>query len=126
MATITSISNTASATYNGNTTQSLPAITQLTLDPSITKTVDKATAAIGEILTYNITISNESEVPISGVTFSDAIPVGSNYVTGSFTVNGTSVTPSISGNTLSYEISSIEANGSSVITLQVMVVGGEI
>lgn len=126
MATITSVSNTASATFNGNVTQSAPAVTQLTLDPTITKTVDKSTASIGEILTYTVTIGNESEVPITSVTFSDTLPVGTNYVTGSFTVDGVSVTPSISGSTISYQIPSIEAAGNTVITLQAMVVGGEI
>ena len=126
MATITSISNTASATFNGNITQSAPAVTQLTLDPTITKTVDKSVASIGEILNYTVTIGNESEVPISGVTFSDSIPVGSNYVTGSFEINGVSATPSVSGNTISYVIPSIDASGNSVISFQTMVVGGEI
>lgn len=126
MATITSISNTASATFNGNVTQSAPAVTQLTLDPTIEKSVDKPTASIGEILTYTVTIGNESEVPISGVTFSDSIPVGSNYVTGSFTVDGVSTTPSISGNTISYVIPSIDAASNSIISFQTMVVGGEI
>ena len=126
MATITSVSNTASATFNGNVTQSAPAVTQLTLDPTITKTVDKPTASIGEILTYTVTIGNESEVPITNVTFSDTLPVGTSYVTGSFTVNGVSVTPSISGSTISYQIPSIDAAANSVITLQAMVVGGEI
>lgn len=126
MATITSVSNTASATFNGNVTQSAPAVTQLTLDPTITKTVDKPTASIGEILTYTITIGNESEVPITNITFSDTLPVGTSYVTGSFTVNGVSVTPSVSGSTISYQIPSIEAAANSVITLQAMIVGGEI
>jgi len=126
MATITSVSNTASATFNGNVTQSAPAVTQLTLDPTIAKTVDKSTASIGEILTYTITIGNESEVPINEVTFSDTLPVGTSYVTGSFTVNGISATPSISGSTISYQIPSIDAAGNSIITLQAMVVGGEI
>ena len=126
MATITSVSNTASATFNGNVTQSAPAVTQLTLDPTIEKTVDKSTASIGEILTYTITIGNESEVPITNVTFTDTLPVGTNYVTGSFTVDGVSFTPSISGSTISYQIPSIEGAGNTVISLQAMVVGGEI
>ena len=125
MSTITSISNTANATYNGNVVQSSPAVTQLLLTPSITKTVDKSTASIGEILTYTVDIENESEVPITGVTFSDTIPVGSNYVTGSFTANGTIVTPEISGSTISYNIPSIDATGTFPITFQTVVVGGE-
>ena len=125
MATITSISNTANATFNGDVIQSEPAVTQLLLPPTVTKTVDKSTASIGELLTYTVNIGNGSEVPLTGVTFSDTIPVGSNYVTGSFTADGAQVTPTISGSTISYSIPSIESSGNYPITFQTVVVGGE-
>lgn len=126
MAAITSLSNTASATYNGNVVQSSAAVTQLQLNPTVTKTVDKSTASIGEILTYTVTIGNPGEVPLTDVLFSDTIPVGSSYVTGSFTANGAPVTPTVTGTTISYSVPTIDANGNYVITFQVMVVGGEI
>lgn len=125
MATITSISNVASAAYNGSIVESSAAVTQLLLDPTIEKTVDKSVATIGEILTYTVTIENISEIPISNVVFSDDIPVGSNYVVGSFTVNGVTVTPTITESVLSYSISSIPASSSMVISFQAIVVGGE-
>jgi uncharacterized repeat protein (TIGR01451 family) len=125
MATITSISNVASAEHNGSIVESSAAVTQLLLDPTIEKTVDKSVATIGEILTYTVTIENVSEIPISNVTFSDDIPVGSNYVVGSFTVNGVTVTPTITESVLSYSISSIPASSSMVISFQAIVVGGE-
>ena len=125
MATITSISNVASAAYNGSIVESSAAVTQLLLDPTIEKKVDKPVATIGEILTYTVTIENVSEIPISNVTFSDDIPVGSNYVVGSFTVNGVTVTPTITESVLSYSISSIPASSSMVISFQAIVVGGE-
>ncbi len=125
MATITSISNVASAEHNGSIVESSAAVTQLLLDPTIEKTVDKSVATIGEILTYTVTIENISEIPISNVVFSDDIPVGSNYVVGSFTVNGVTVTPTITESVLSYSISSIPASSSMVISFQAIVVGGE-
>lgn len=124
MATITSISNVANAAYNGSIVESSAAVTQLLLDPTIEKTVDKSVATIGEILTYTVTIENVSEIPISNVVFSDDIPVGSNYVVGSFTVNGVTVTPTITESVLSYSISSIPASSSMVISFQTIVVGG--
>ena len=126
MATITSINNVANASFNGNTIESNNAVTQLVLDPSVTKSVDKATASIGEILTYSINITNNSELEMSNVVFSDTVPVGSNYITNSFTVNGTSVTPTVTGTTLSYNISSIPAANSANISFQVIVIGGEV
>lgn len=125
MATITSINNVASAEHNGSIVESSAAVTQLLLDPTIEKTVDKSVATIGEILTYTVTIENISEIPISNVVFSDDIPVGSNYVVGSFTVNGVTVTPTITESVLSYSISSIPASSSMVISFQAIVVGGE-
>ena len=124
MATITSISNVASAAYNGSIVESSAAVTQLLLDPTIEKKVDKPVATIGEILTYTVTIENLSEIPISNVTFSDDIPVGSNYVVGSFTVNGVTVTPTITESVLSYSMSSIPASSSMDISFQTIVVGG--
>lgn len=126
MAIITSINNVANASFNGNTIESNNAVTQLILDPSVTKSVDKPTASIGEVLTYSIGIENNSELEMSNVVFSDNIPVGSNYITNSFTVNGTSVTPTVTGTTLSYNISSIPASSSANISFQVIIIGGEV
>lgn len=126
MAIITSINNVANASFNGNTIESNNAVTQLILDPSVTKSVDKPTASIGEVLTYSIGIENNSELEMSNVVFSDNIPVGSNYITNSFTVNGASVTPTVTGTTLSYNISSIPASSSANISFQVIIIGGEV
>ncbi|MBO6126450.1 MAG: DUF11 domain-containing protein [Clostridia bacterium] len=125
MATITSINNIASASFNGNTIESNNAVTQLILDPTVSKSVDKATASIGEVLTYSINITNDSELEMSNVVFSDNVPVGSNYITNSFTVNGTSVTPTVTGTNLSYNISSIPASSNTTVSFQVIVIGGE-
>ncbi len=125
MAIITSISNTANAEYNGSTITSEAANTVLSLDPTITKSVDKSTASIDDVLTYTVVISNVSELEISNVTFSDTVPAGASYVTGSFQVDGATVTPTISGSTITYSIPSIASSGSSNITFQARVVGGE-
>ena len=95
------------------------------MDPTITKTVDKPTASIGEVLTYTVTINNVSETSISNVVFSDTIPEGSTYIVASFNVDEVSVTPTVTGSTLSYNIPSIDASGSKVISFQTLVVGGE-
>jgi len=126
MAIITSINNVASASFNGNTIESNNVTTQLELDPTVTKSVDKATAAIGEVLTYSIEIANISELAMSNVVFSDSMPVGSNYITNSFTVNGTSATPTVTGSTLSYNIQNIPASSTATVSFQVIVIGGEV
>ena len=126
MPVITSLSNTANIEYNGTSVASNAATTVLLLDPTISKTVDKPTASIGEVVTYTVTISNPSEVSMTSLTFTDNLPAGLTYLTGSFEVNGIPATPTISGNTLAYNISAIGAEQSAVLTFQAVVVGGEV
>ncbi len=55
-----------------------------------TKSVDKDKASYGDILTYKITVKNLSSVT-APVNISDEIPVGTEYVSNSITVNGNKV-----------------------------------
>ncbi len=126
MALINRIDNIASVTYDGETIDSLPAETLLLLAPTITKAVDMPTASIGDILTYDVTITNVGLTEITDLAFSDTIPAGSEYVDGSFKLDGTTVTPVIAGGVLSYTIPTITALGNAVIQFQVEVIGGEI
>ena len=126
MPEITSLSNTASVEYNGVSVASNAANTVILLDPTISKTVDKASASIGEVVTYTVTISNPSEVSMSDLTFTDILPSGVSYLAGSFTVNGSPATPSVSGNTLTYSIPAIGAMGNVILMFKATVVGGEV
>ena len=125
MPVITSLRNTASVEYNGAFVTSNAANTILLLDPAISKTVDKATASVGEVVTYTVTISNPSEVSMSNLTFTDALPAGITYLAGSFEVNGSPTTPIVSGNNLTYNIPAIGAGQNVVLTFQATVIGGE-
>lgn len=125
MPVITSLSNTANVEYNGTSVTSNAANTILLLDPTISKTVDKATASVGEVVTYTVTISNPSEVSMSNLTFTDALPAGITYLAGSFEVNGSPATPIVSGNNLTYNIPAIGASQGVVLTFQATVIGGE-
>lgn len=124
MAQINQIDNFASITFDGKAIKSNTVTTLLLLAPTIVKAVDKATASIGDILTYTITITNPSLSAIQNLPFTDTIPVGCTYRTESFKVNGVTVTPIIARDTLSYVIPTIAAGGSAVISFQVLVNGG--
>lgn len=126
MSIINKIENIASIEYGGETIESLPAETLLLLAPTILKAVDKPVAAIGETLTYTITVTNIALGAINDIPFSDVIPTGSSYVADSFKVNGSSVTPTITDDTLEYTIPSIAGLGTAIIQFQVTAVGGEI
>lgn len=126
MAVINRLDNVASIQYNGQTVSSLPATTLLLVLPTILKTVDKATAAIGDVLTYTVTITNVGLTALTNIPFTDVIPTGATYLASSFKLNGTAATPTITSNTLTYTIPSIAALGVAVITFQVTVVGGTV
>ncbi|MGL5820998.1 MAG: hypothetical protein ACRCYE_05105 [Sarcina sp.] len=58
------------------------------LDIPIVKAVDKAIADIGDILTYTISFTNNSNVTINNVVLTDAIPNGTTFLANSLTIDG--------------------------------------
>ncbi len=124
MATINKLENMASISYGGSTINSNPVSTLLLLAPTITKAVDKLTASIGDTLTYTVTITNIALSAITNLPFTDILPAGSTFVTGSFTANGTAATPTLTSNTLAYTIPTIPALGITALQFQVKIVGG--
>lgn len=124
MSIINNLENKASIVYNGATITSLPVATQLLIPPTILKTVDKAIASINDILTYTVVITNVGLSAITNIPFTDVLPAGSQFVTGSFKENNAQVTPTLTNNTLTYKIPSIAALGITTLTFQVTVIGG--
>ena len=124
MAIINKVDNAASVTYGGSPINSNTVSTLLLLAPTIVKAVDKATASIGDKLTYTVTITNLSLSALTNLPFTDTLPAGVTYVTDSFTVNSTKATPTVTSSTLTYTIPSIAAGATATIQFQVNVVGG--
>ncbi|PHD45525.1 cell surface protein [Bacillus toyonensis] len=52
-----------------------------------TKTVNKSVAAIGDILTYTVTIPNTGLLPANNVIFIDSLPNGTSFIPGTVTVD---------------------------------------
>lgn len=125
MALINKLSNTASVTYDGQTVESNAAQTLLALPPTVTKAVDKASAKVGDTLTYTVTVANVSLSALTDLPFTDTLPAGSAYVADSFTVDSTAATPTVTGNTLTYTIPNIDASATATIQFRVTVEGGE-
>lgn len=126
MAVINKLDNLASIVFEGNTINSNTVETILSLAPTILKAVDKLTANIGDILTYTVTLTSVSLSTITNLPFTDVLPAGCTYVPGSFTVNTTPATPTLTGNTLTYTIPTIIGLAVATIKFQVEVVGGNI
>ena len=103
MAIINRIDNSASITYGGNSINSNTVSTLLLLAPTIT----------------NLSLAALPTLP-----FTDTIAQGMTYNTGSFSVNGSTATPTITGNTLTYTIPAIPSLGTATIQFKTTVVGG--
>ncbi|MDE7107498.1 MAG: DUF11 domain-containing protein, partial [Clostridiales bacterium] len=54
------------------------------------KSVDKAFAVAGDILTYTSVIKNTGSAPVTNIVFKDNIPVGTTFIDGSVTIDGVS------------------------------------
>jgi uncharacterized repeat protein (TIGR01451 family) len=53
-----------------------------------TKTVDRATANLGDALTYSVAVQNTGQDAATETTFTDALPAGTVFVPGSIRLNG--------------------------------------
>lgn len=60
------------------------------IDADVVKSVNKAVAESGEELLYTSVVTNNSSLPLTGIVFTDTIPVGTTYVEGSVVLNGVS------------------------------------
>ncbi|UPK46544.1 DUF7507 domain-containing protein [Paenibacillus pabuli] len=55
---------------------------------AVVKSTPSTAAAVGDTVTYSILITNSGIAPVNNIQFSDPIPSGATFVTGSVTVNG--------------------------------------
>jgi uncharacterized repeat protein (TIGR01451 family) len=85
-----------------------------------TKVVDKATADLGDELTYTTTVRNTGEDTATGVTFADALPEGVTAVPGSWTVDGAPVPDP--GAAL--DLGTIAPGGARVVAFRARIAGG--
>lgn len=84
------------------------------------KEVDKTDAVVGDILTYSITLSNDSLIEAERAVFKDLLPEEVEFVSGSMTIDDEPFTSADPNTGISLEYVSIE--GPIVITFKVTVV----
>ncbi|MCX5849995.1 MAG: hypothetical protein NTW65_11185 [Deltaproteobacteria bacterium] len=58
---------------------------------TVTKTANKTTAAIGDMIGYSLKITNAGEAPVSNITLTDVMPHGVQYISGSSRLNGSPI-----------------------------------
>lgn len=88
----------------------------LSSGPSIVKSVDKASAASGETLTYTVSYSNLTQTAFPNAKIEDPIPNGTTYVVGSATGGAT-----FNGSKIILNIGNLAAGASGSIQFQVRV-----
>lgn len=89
---------------------------------ALTKTESADIVTHGSVITYTIACVNMTATAQPMWEFVDAIPIGTTYVPGSFTMDGTVVTPVISGAYLTYQIPSWGVGVTHTFTFQSTVV----
>lgn len=113
-ATATGFSTTTPATNSDGARCTLAAIDLI----SVTKAVSATTAALGDTLTYTMTITNVSSIQVNGIVLTDPIPSGTTFVAGSTTVGGV---PSADSPVTGVNVGSLAAGASTVVTFQVKI-----
>lgn len=91
----------------------------ITAKLSVVKSVDKAFAVKGETLTYTVTFTNEGNININDIYFTDNIPGGTTFVNGSVMINGQNV--SAYRPDVGYSVANLPPNDSATTSFQVTV-----
>nr|WP_223285309.1 DUF11 domain-containing protein [Paenibacillus sp. PL91] len=85
---------------------------------SIAKSANAAAAAIGDIITFTLVVTNNSIVAVSNAIISDMIPAGTTFVAGSTTINGV---PSASNPNVGIAVETITPSAVVTVVFQVLV-----
>lgn len=124
------ISNSASISYNfivdpnaspiSKNTTSTTTFTQVN-DANVisAKTVDRAFATVGDVLTYTVVLTNEGSVSADSPTFVDTNPDGTTFIPNTFLING--VLQNNADPNIGVPLPSIAANDSLTVSYQVTV-----
>ncbi|EJQ05566.1 DUF11 domain-containing protein [Bacillus cereus] len=122
--------NSASINYQFMTGPNLPLVSRSTTSNPVStqinsgeivaiKSVNKTFATIGDTISYTITLSNPGNVTSQNIIFTDTLPDGTTFISGTFTND--SGTQQIGNPANGIQIGNINPNGTAVITLNVLV-----
>ena len=123
----TTLTNTANVTTTETDTDSNTANATVTVDTgniSISKTAAKGTVAIGNTLTYSITITNNESHNLSNLIVNDNLPHGFILQQNSVKIDGTTLSPSditINNLTLQFSLNTLEEGKSATLTYDVLI-----
>jgi len=107
----------SNSTCSGTTTTSTLSNSVIVAAPTLAKTASSSSAVVGDVVTFKVTATNPLSTPLSYIVVTDTLPAGMNYTTHVTTLG----TATNSGQTITWTIPSIPANGSAQLTLAVTV-----
>ena len=91
---------------------------------SVVKTSTIKNATVGDLVPYNITVTNNANVALTNMTVIDQLPPGFKYLSGSGNVSGVTIEPSISGQQLTWANISFSPLEQKVISLIAVIGAG--
>lgn len=103
----------SNSSCTGTTTTTSLSNSVTVASPNLAKTTTASSAVVGDVVTFTITASNPLAMPLNNVTVTDTLPTGMTYATHATTLG----TATRSGQTVTWTIPSIPANGSAHLTL---------
>lgn len=91
---------------------------------SISKTVDRSEVSLGDVVTYTITVTNQSTTLTTTTNVVDQLPAGFVYQGGTGTLGGAATEPVVAGQEdLTWENVTLAPGASAVVTLKVRIGG---
>ncbi|MFB9328409.1 hypothetical protein ACFFSY_20960 [Paenibacillus aurantiacus] len=88
---------------------------------TLTNSASDTAAAVGELLTYSITVTNKGVSPVSNVVLSDPVPAGAAFVAGSVIVNGIAAPDANPGSGIA--LLTLNPGGVASVSFQIRVTG---
>jgi uncharacterized repeat protein (TIGR01451 family) len=114
---VVNVARVTSATFDPDAANNLSSVTTNvgpSIDLSTTAAVDRATANVGDQLTYTFVVGNAGPSTATGTTFTQLLPANTTFVSASATQGGCTV----SAGTLSCAVGSIPSSGSVTVTVR--------
>ena len=133
--TIDTVDVVAASLFNSATSdvlQDILEIREIGIVVSLSKSVDRISATIGDIMTYTISYSASGPNTASNFQITDPIPLGVSYLAGTLRLNGTPLTDAdgddagffnVANNRVVFRIGDIAGGNSGQVTFQVRVEG---
>ena len=89
----------------------------------ITKTTNKTTAAIGDMVIYTVKLENSGDASVTAITISDVMPHGISYISGSSLTDGVNAADpqSSGGRTFAWPVANLAVKGSITISYRAVV-----